>query len=42
VGTDPTLPCIFLNSHYDVVPVIEVKLKTLCIDIMRAHYQLFS
>jgi acetylornithine deacetylase/succinyl-diaminopimelate desuccinylase-like protein len=29
VGTDPTLPCIFLNSHYDVVPVIEVKLKTM-------------
>jgi aminoacylase len=23
LGNDPTLPCIFLNSHYDVVPIIE-------------------
>jgi len=22
-GTNPELPCIFLNSHYDIVPVIE-------------------
>jgi aminoacylase len=23
LGSDPALPCIFLNSHYDVVPIIE-------------------
>ena len=22
-GTKPDLPCIFLNSHYDIVPVIQ-------------------
>jgi aminoacylase len=22
-GTDPSLPCLILNSHYDVVPVVE-------------------
>jgi aminoacylase len=22
IGSDPDLPCIFLNSHYDVVPVM--------------------
>jgi aminoacylase len=25
VGSDPTLPSILLNSHYDVVPVVEEK-----------------
>lgn len=24
-GTDPDLPCLLLNSHYDVVPIIEDK-----------------
>lgn len=24
-GIDPELPCIFLNGHYDVVPIIEAK-----------------
>lgn len=23
LGNDPSLPCIFLNCHYDVVPVME-------------------
>eukprot|EP01041_Mallomonas_annulata_P003634 gene3634-7242_t len=23
IGTDPSLPCILLNSHYDVVPVMD-------------------
>ena len=22
-GSDPTLPCVILNSHYDVVPVMQ-------------------
>ena len=25
LGSDPSLPCIFLNSHYDVVPVVKVR-----------------
>jgi aminoacylase len=25
VGSDPSMPCIFLNSHYDVVPIVEGK-----------------
>lgn len=23
VGSDPNLPCIFLNCHYDVVPIVD-------------------
>ncbi len=35
-GSDPTLPCILLNSHYDVVPVMESEWR---VDPWAAHIE---